>query len=76
MISLSQGKIGVRYKIDLIDDLPFKIKRRLYELGFLSGQVLKISRVSLLKKAYLIEIDGYTLTLRRNILDEIKVSKA
>ena len=75
MISLSQAKFGVVYCIEKIDNISFKIKRRLYELGLLPNHRVVVVRASLLKKAYLIEVGGYCLTLRRTIMDSIKVSK-
>lgn len=75
MISLSNARIGINYKIKIIKDLPFKIKRRLYELGLLPEKIIKVTRKSLLSKAYLIEVGGYTLTLRKDIVDKIFVSE-
>ena len=74
MISLTQGKIGKVYVIHSVENLPFKIKRRIYELGLLPNQKIKVVRVSLLKKAYLIEVGGYCLTLRKDIATAIKVA--
>lgn len=74
MISLTQGKIGKVYVIHSVENLPFKIKRRIYELGLLPNQKIKVVRVSLLKKAYLIEVGGSCLTLRKDIATSIKVT--
>ena len=68
MNNLSACQIGKLYTIDAIgEQLPLKIRRRMYDLGFINGQKIKVVRKSLLKKAILIEIRGYTLSLRSTI---------
>lgn len=59
---------GKYYSIKGIDEycLP-KIKRRLCDLGFIKGEKIKLLRKSLLKRAFLIEIRGAVLTLKREI---------
>ncbi len=56
-------------------NLPLPIKRRLLDLGFTSGQEVRLLRKSLLGKAYLIEIRDFVLTLRNNIVSQILVDK-
>ena len=74
MKSLLGCKFGRSYIIEKIDESqPFKIRRRLCELGFTSGQAVTLVRTSLLKKAYLVEIRGYTLSLRHDILKAVMV---
>ena len=51
------------------------IRRRLYELGFLSGETIKIMSVSSLKNSYIVSLKGYCLALRKNILDNILVEE-
>ena len=53
--------------------MPFKTKRRLCELGFTNGQEIKMVRKSLLGKAYLLELRGYTLSLRSDIVKAVLV---
>ncbi len=53
--------------------LSFKIKRRLCELGFTEGQEVRLVRKSLLGKAYLVEILGYTLSLRSDIVKAVLI---
>ena len=48
-------------------------RRRLYELGFLNGQNIKILFVSQKNNSYIIEINNYTIALRKNILENILV---
>lgn len=71
---LSECKENKYYSIIKIDSLlPEKLRRRLYDLGFLAGQKIRVVNKSLLKKAYMIEIRGYTLSLRNTIVNAIKV---
>lgn len=68
MQNLENAKRGIYYKIDAYSQLaPTKIKRRLLELGLTNGQKVRVVRKSLLGKAYLIEVRGYTLSLRRDL---------
>ncbi len=74
MLKLNECKENKLYTILYVDEsLSNKIKRRLYDLGFLTGTNIKILRESLLKKAYLVEIRGYTLCIRNTIAKSIIV---
>ncbi len=55
------------------ESTPFKIKRRLLELGFTPGTRVKVLRRSLLGQAYLVEIRGFTLSMRKEILAYVNV---
>ncbi len=71
---LSECKENKYYSIIKIDSLlSEKLRRRLYDLGFLAGQKVRVVNKSLLKKAYMIEIRGYTLSLRNTIVNSIMV---
>ncbi len=50
-----------------------KLRRRLLELGFTRGQVVKLDRKSLLSHAFLVELRGYVLSLKREIASLIMV---
>ncbi|MBE5746381.1 MAG: ferrous iron transport protein A [Clostridiales bacterium] len=50
-----------------------KIKTRLLELGFTKGTLIRILNVSSLKKSYLIEIRGFILALRYDVVKNIFV---
>jgi len=52
---------------------PIKIKRRLLELGFTRGVKARVVRKSLLGNAYMIELRGYTLTLRKDIVSFLQI---
>ena len=74
MEKLIDAKIDKLYKIKgVFDGTPFKIKRRIFELGFTKGQSIKLLRKSMLKKAYLVEIRGIVLTLRKDIAQQIEI---
>ena len=69
---LSEIKVGKHVKIaDVLGDIH--IRRRLYELGFLEGEELKILSVSPLKNSFLVSIKGYCLALRKSILSNVLV---
>ncbi len=75
MVSLIEQKRGVYSTIQSISKkAPFKIRRRLYELGFTKGEKVRVVRLSMLAYAYLIEVRGYTLTLRKDIARYILVA--
>jgi Fe2+ transport system protein FeoA len=50
-----------------------KVSRRFLELGFLRGQRVKIVAFSLQNRTALVEIRGYVLCVRRNLLERIVV---
>ena len=64
---LNQCKLKLDYEIvDMCQGIDIKTKTRLYELGFLPGEKLKILSTSLNKGVLLIQIRGSVLTLRTN----------
>jgi len=74
MTKLIDGKINKLYSIfGISQNAPHKIKRRILELGFTRGQKIKIIRKSLLGKAYLIELRGFILTIRKDIANFIEI---
>ena len=63
-----QCKAGQYRKIVAIDgNAPMQIKRRLLELGFISGQLVKIAKKSILGETYLLEIRGYYISMRKSL---------
>lgn len=54
-------------------DINYKIKRRLLELGFVSGAIITLQNVSFLNEVFLIELNGYMLSLRKDIANKILV---
>ena len=74
MVTLSSCPIQKYVRIVKIkESCSLPIKRRLYDLGFTNGQIVKKIRSSLLNKVVLIEIRGYLLSLRSSIANEILV---
>lgn len=72
MLNLKNAKFGREYEIECIDDnAPIKIRRRLLDLGFTSGQKVTCVRKSLLGKAYLVEIRFYTLSIRKQVAEAV-----
>ena len=68
MLNLKDAKQRQFYTISgYAQQIPFKNKRRLLELGLTLGQKVRLLRKSLLKKAYLIEVRGYVLSLRSDL---------
>lgn len=75
VIGLNEGERNVEYIVDFVDCKNIPVSRRLTELGFVQEARLKIIQFSALKKTLLVEIEGYTLSLRSNIAAIIKVKK-
>ena len=74
MQNLSNAKTNVIYVIDgFSDGLPVKIYRRLCDLGLSKGEKVRVESRSLLKKAILIEIRGYMLSLKSSIAAFVRV---
>ena len=49
------------------------VYRRFLELGFAGGEKVKIVSKSLLNKVFLLEIRGYLLSVRANLLEIVEV---
>ena len=72
MTTLDKAKINKVYKIVGYQNKD-KILRRFLELGFTVGQKVKILSTSLKKRVFLIEVRGYLLSVRANLLERIVV---
>lgn len=72
MLTLKKAKVGKYYRIQNLSEFaPDKIVRRLFDLGFTPLQQVKIIRKSLIGKAFLVEIRGYTLSLRSTVAEAV-----
>lgn len=72
-MTLDKGKVGKTLMIDgFLGDID-KINQRLLELGFTQGQRVKIVAKSAMKKAVLLEIRGYLLSIRTSMLANVVV---
>lgn len=64
---LSTAKINQQYKIvGMCEDIDIKTKTRLLELGFFSGELVKVIAKSIKGGVLLVEIRGSVLTVRVN----------
>lgn len=73
METLDKVKIGKEYKIIGFDGEVDKVLCRFFELGFTIGQSVKIVSTSLQKKVFLVQIRGYLLSVRANLLSKVQV---
>lgn len=71
---LSDIKVGKQAKITNVHG-DIHIRRRLYELGFVEGEIVKILSASPLKNSFLVSIRGYCLAMRKIILSNIMVNE-
>lgn len=70
--SISKLKINETAEILFYDEnIEKNIKRRLLELGFITGQKIKLLQTSFLGDVLLLEINGYLISLRNNIANKI-----
>ncbi len=75
MMPLTNGKLNISYKIKDISGENKKVVRRFLELGIIKGQTIKILNTSILKKVFLVEIRGYILSVKADLLSYILVEK-
>ena len=76
MIDLLSAKKNKFYSISKISPkASLKIKRRLIELGFTQNVKIKVKYRSLLGQAYLVELRGYTLSIRKDIAGFVLVDE-
>ena len=57
--------------VEVIADL--RLKRRVFELGLIAGERVKILAISPLKNSFLIMVKNYSLAIRKSILNDILV---
>ncbi|MDD4686159.1 MAG: FeoA family protein [Clostridia bacterium] len=75
--TLIQADLNKEYEIKGINgEYRLKYIRRLYELGFISGEKVTILRRSFLNKTLLIKIKGYALLLGAEIASQIILKEA
>ncbi|WP_297056320.1 FeoA family protein [Thermosulfurimonas sp.] len=70
---LSEVKPGTKVKIIRLTEAPSVLKRRLLDMGVLSGEPLLVERVAPLGDPLEIKIKGYRLSLRREEAEKIQV---
>ncbi|MBE7075160.1 MAG: ferrous iron transport protein A [Clostridiales bacterium] len=75
-VFLSELKKGDKALIIKIDNnIPFKIKRRLLELGFVENTKICLHSISILGEVLLLELNGFLLSVRKNIAKHIQIKK-
>lgn len=72
-MTLNFGEKNKTYKIVGFDGKIDDVYRRFLELGFSIGESVKIVSTSLQKKVFLLEIRGYLLSVRSNLLSKVRV---
>ncbi len=73
-IFLSDAKKGSTVKlIGFNKSASKKTKRRLLELGFLQNSIIKLDQISFLNEVLLVELNGYLISLRKDIAKNIVV---
>ena len=70
--TLDQLGVGQSSKIVKIN-CEISLKRRLFELGLLIDEYVKVLAKSPFKNTYLLSVKNYTLALRKSILQNIYV---
>lgn len=73
MTTLNQAKKMKLYKIVGFSSENDAVLRRFMELGFTVGEKVKIVATSLQKKVFLIELRGYLLSVRAELLHRIEI---
>lgn len=73
MTTLNQAKKMKLYKIVGFSSENDAVLRRFMELGFTVGEKVKIVSTSLQKKVFLIELRGYLLSVRAELLHRIEI---
>ena len=72
LVPLSSLKVNMSCIVKNVD-CDIKLKRRVFELGILPEERVKVLSVSPLKSSFLIAVKNYSLALRNQILDSIMV---
>jgi len=73
MKTLDKVELNKVYKIKCFDGELDGVLRRFLELGFSRGEKIKIVSTSLQKKVFLVEIRGYLLSVRTELLKKVVV---
>ena len=75
MVFLNQAKLNKSYFISGYHNLSDKILRRLCDLGLTEGEKVNVRARSLFKKALLIEVRCYELSLKAEIAKGVVISE-
>jgi len=73
---LSELKVGESCAFkEYKQTVPLKLKRRLLELGFVEGVKIHLNQISFLNEVFLVELNGYVLSIRKNIAENMVVKR-
>lgn len=76
MFNLANLKVNKTAKIiGFKNDLNYKIKKRLLEVGFVNNVLVKLINVSFLNEVMLFELNGYLICIRKDIARKIICSE-
>ena len=70
-MTLSELKVGAVCKVDYIQSEP-RLRRHLYELGFVKGATVQIIDISPMHRAYLVIVQNSIFALRCEIAKKIQ----
>lgn len=73
MKTLDKCERNKLYKIKGFEGKVDGVLRRFFELGFSQGEKVRIVSTSLQKKVFLVEIRGYLLSVRSELLKKVVV---
>lgn len=73
MKTLSEVKVGQWLKIVGFAGEGDGVQRRFLELGFVPGESVRVVAKSLQKKVLLVEVKGYLLSVRTDLLQKVQV---
>lgn len=73
MMTLDKAKANKIYRILGFVGEYDAVLRRFLELGFAEGEKIKVVSTSLQKKVFLVELRGYLLSVRANLLAKVQV---
>ena len=71
VVCLAEMKIGSKAEIIQIDIENQLVKRRLFELGIVSGTIVEIKKLAPLGDPVIVKVRGVELCLRNNVLKNI-----
>lgn len=74
-MTLFDGKLGKEYKVKNING-GGEARRRLLDLGFVKGTIIKVCNIAPLRVTMLVSLRGYMLAVRRATGELIEIAKA
>ena len=75
LLNLTKAKVNCFYNIKFVN-CTNNIERRLYDLGFVEGEKIRIIKKSIFNGVYLVEIMGGVLAIKRKEIEKIWITSA